>query len=404
VEAAATQAQQAAQEKNKMSLAAALAAARAKKNNVAPAPVKPEPPTVPAEEGGTMVDAVVALLGAEVPVGVVAGKSAHKASTFRKAVVAAAGPIARELLDSPDFVAAVHEKVSVVPDEKPKALVETEPAPEPEAQDTIVPPDAAPMTETTNTMVADAVDILKHQASQARLNGATGAVVVLWSRFEAVCHKVAMAPTAENAQRVMDAGGPRIDVPTSVESDTDVAIGAHLRGLGVPEDAIAVSAGDGEAQNLLSAVYLAVRPVDASPAGFGRPALAAKLAREAAKEGAEGVSSYTTARLKKLVAREGEAQGFKRDGTTPALAKTAGALGAWLIWDEDLQGIRLREAVEPAPLDATLAEEEEDDAGLAEAVEFAAVPPTLYDRLISVEERLAVLEARFDALRAAFGA
>ena len=74
------------------------------------------------------------------------------------------------------------------------------------------------------------------------------------------------------------------------------------------------------------------------------------------------------------------------------------------MWDEDLQGIRLREAVEPAPLDATPAEEEEDDAGLVEAVASVAAPPTLYDRLASAEERIAVLEARFDALRAAFGA
>jgi hypothetical protein len=76
------------------------------------------------------------------------------------------------------------------------------------------------------------------------------------------------------------------------------------------------------------------------------------------------------------------------------------------MWDEDLQGIRLREAVEPAPLDATPAEEEEeeDDAGLVEAVAYVAAPPTLYDRLASAEERIAVLEARFDALRAAFGA
>ena len=363
-----------------MSLAAALAASRKMKAAPTPEPPAPEPEAVepepepeppapepesepepepapgfasaaaalralssarrnPADRASEVVDYLSDLI----PVARVRGKSAHTAATFRSAVIKVAGPDARELLDDPQFVALVEQHVSIVPDDY-KTEVK---APEP-STDTIVPPDAAPMTVTTDIMLADATDVLKHR-------GAGAGTIVLWSLYEEVCKKVDMAPTPENAEKLMSYSGYRIDVPAMALPDDWDAAQKFLRSIGVPEGAMGVLEDDMESRGLMSAVYLSVRSPDAMPPGKGMPALDAKLAREAAKAGTDGVSSYTTSRLKKLVARKGEAQGFKRDGMTPALAKADGPLGEWLAWDEDRGAIVVRptepkeETPEPEP-------------------------------------------------------
>ena len=355
--------QQATQERNKMSLAAALAASRKMKANpeppLAPEPEAAEPPPAPepppaaepepeAKTGFASAAAAIRALAASrrnpteraaevvdylsdlVPVAHVRGKSAHTAATFRSAVIEVAGPDAPGLLDDTDFVALVEQRVSIVPDDykQESAAIEV-------STDTIVPPDAAPMTVTTDIMLADATDVLKHR-------GAGAGSIVLWSLFEEVCKKADMAPTPENAEKLAAYSGYRIDIPPMALPDDWDAAQRFLRSIGVPEDAMGVAEEDTEARGLLSAVYLSVRSPDAIPPGKGMPALDAKLAREAAKAGTDGVSSYTTSRLKKLVAREGEAQGFRRDGETPALAKADGPLGEWLAWDEDRGAIVVR--------------------------------------------------------------
>ena len=321
-------------------------------------------------------------------------KEAVRAATQEKNKMSLAAALAaarkRKQGDAPPPPAPpVPEPVVEVAPPAPEPVVEEKPrvrryiTPYP---DTIVPPDAAPMDVTTGSMIEEVAETMSK----------TSSAVKDWSVFVFAAKQASLDPTPENADLVASAGGFEI---ARADSHADPEAGGwvtRLRELDVPPSAFRAAsdlpneAEQGEALSLLEAVFTAVRAVDAEPAGHGRPALAVNLAREAAKSGTNGVvGTYTTSRLKKLISRHGDHTGFNRKDE-PVYAKADGPLGEWLVWDEELSGVRPRTAapVEVAPVEVTPVE--------APTVEAPTVEAD--DAVAALEARVAVLEKKLSAI------